>query len=194
MNPLVRKETVVIDEIRSEIGRPLDTPLRKCASVAIVENLFAGRQAEDLSLYGEWGSRLGALLVKNALEALCVGPEEIASYGKAAVTGVNGEQEHGAALLHIAFDGPVREALRDTLSIIPSSEKTGPAGCTIDVPLHSKRAVKVRTHYDAMEVSVADGPRPNEIMVVLCLTTGSRPFPRVGGLQLSEVKTLDGVN
>lgn len=194
MKPFVRKEVVVIDEVRAEIGRPLETPLRKCASAAIVENIFAGKQGEDLSLYGQWGNQLGALLVKNALEALGVGPEAIASYGKAAVTGVNGEQEHGASLLHIAFDGPVREALKDTLSIIPSSEKVGPAGCTIDVPLHSKRAVKVRTHYDAMEVSVADGPRPNEIMVVLCVTTGSRPFPRVGGLQLDQVKNLDGLS
>lgn len=194
MKPFVRKEIVVIDEVRSEIGRSLETPLRKCASAAIVENIFAGKQGEDLSLYGQWGNQLGALLVKNALEALGVGPEAIASYGKAAVTGVNGEQEHGAALLHIAFDGPVREALKDTLSIIPSSEKVGPAGCTIDVPLHSKRAVKVRTHYDAMEVSVADGPRPNEIMVVLCVTTGPRPFPRVGGLQLDQVKNLDGLS
>ncbi|WP_418706599.1 amino acid synthesis family protein, partial [Anaerotruncus massiliensis (ex Liu et al. 2021)] len=114
--------------------------------------------------------------------------------GKAVVTGLAGEQEHGSALLHIAFDGPVREALRDTLSIIPSTEKAGPAGCSVDVPLHSKRAVKVRTHYDAMEVSVADGPRPDEIMVVLCLTTGSRPFPRVGGLLLDQVKGVDGVS
>lgn len=194
MKPYVRKEVVIIDEIRAEIGKPLPMPLRKCASVAIVENLFAGKRVEDLSLYGEYGEWLGRRLVENALEALGVGPEEIQSYGKAVVTGLAGEQEHGSALLHITFDGPVREALRDTLSIIPSTEKAGPAGCSVDVPLHSKRAVKVRTHYDAMEVSVADGPRPDEIMVVLCLTTGSRPFPRVGGLLLDQVKGVDGVS
>lgn len=124
---MVRKEVVIIDEIRAEIGKPLPVPLRKCASVAIVENLFAGKRVEDLSLYGEYGEWLGRLLVENALEALGVGPEEIQSYGKAVVTGLAGEQEHGSALLHIAFDGPVREALRDTLSIIPSTEKAGPA-------------------------------------------------------------------
>ena len=194
MKPYVRKEVVLIEEVRSELGKPLEVPLRKCASIAIIKNLYANQIVSDLSLYESYGAWLGEHLVKNALDALQVGPEAIQSYGKAAVTGLAGEQEHGAALLHLGFDAPVREALKDTLSIIPSSEKSAPAGCSIDVPLHSKRAVKVRTHYDAMEVWVPDAPRPDEIMVVLCLTTGSRPFPRVGGLLLDQVKGLDGVN
>ena len=194
MKPYLRKEVVLIEEVRSELGRPLEVPLRKCASVAIVKNLFAGKNVSDLSLYESYGAWLGERLVSNALAALKVEPQEIQSYGKAAVTGLDGEQEHGAALLHLGFDAPVRAALKDTLSIIPSSEKSAPAGCSVDVPLHSKRAVKVRTHYDAMEVWVPDAPRPDEIMVVLCLTTGSRPFPRVGGLLLDQVKGLNGVD
>lgn len=194
MKPYIRKESVIIDEVRSEIGRELDTPLRKCASIAVVENVFAGKYVQDLSLYEEYGAYLGELLMKNALEMLGVEPEEIQSYGKAAITGLGGEQEHGAALLHTGFDRPIREILKDTLSMIPSSEKAAPAGCTIDVPLHSKRAVKVRTHYDAMEVFVQDAPRENEIMLVLCVTTGSRPFPRVGGLLLDQVKNMDGIS
>lgn len=194
LKPYIRKEAVIIDEVRSEIGRELAVPLRKCASIAVVENVFAGRYVKDLSLYQEYGIFLGRLLLENALEALEAGPEEIHSYGKAAVTGLGGEQEHGAALLHTGFDAPIREILKDTLSIIPSSEKASPAGCTIDVPLHSKRAVKVRTHYDAMEVSVFDAPRMNEIMIVLCVSTGPRPFGRVGGLQLEQVEKMDGIS
>ncbi len=192
--PYIRKEVVIIDEIRKEIGRELEHPLRKCASAAIVENVFAGTHTEDLSLYKEYGEYLGKLLIENALDALDVKPADIQSYGKAAVTGLAGEQEHGSALLHMGFDAPVREILGDTLSIIPSSEKSAPAGHSIDVPLHSKRAVKVRTHYDAMEVYVDDAPRPDEIMIILCVTTGPRPFARVGGLLLDQVKNMDGIS
>lgn len=194
LKPYIRKEVVIVDEVRKEIGKTLDHPLRKCASVAIVENVFAGTHTQDLSLYKEYGEYLGRLLIENALETLAVEPSEIQSYGKAAVTGVGGEQEHGAALLHMGFDAPVREILTDTLSIIPSSEKVAPPGHSIDVPLHSKRAVKVRTHYDAMEVYVEDAPRADEIMIILCVTTGPRPFARVGGLLLDQVKNMDGIS
>lgn len=194
MKSYIRKEVVIIEEVRKEIDRELEKPLRKCASIAIVKNLFAGHHIQDLSLYEEYGAYLGKLLIENALDALEVKPEEIESYGKAAVTGTDGEQEHGSALLHMGFDTPIREILKDTLSIIPSSEKTAPEGRTIDVPLHSKRAVKVRTHYDGMEVFVEDAPRSDEIMIVLCVTTGSRPFARVGGLLLDQVEKLDGIS
>lgn len=190
----IRKETVVVDEVRREIGRELEIPLRKCAAIAVVENPWAGQTVEDLSKLSACGAALGERLVKNALNALGATPEEIHSYGKAVVTGLAGEQEHGAALLHICFDEPVRKALKDTRSIIPSTEKCAPAGCAVDLPLHSKRAVKVRSHYDAMEVSVADSPRPDEMMLILCLTTGSRPFPRVAGLLLDDVQGEDGIN
>lgn len=192
--PYIRKEVVVIDEIRQEIGEKLENPLRKCASAAVVKNLFSGCHVQDLSIYEEYGAYLGKMLMENALEALDVDAAEIQSYGKACITGIGGEQEHGAALLHMGFDGPVREILKDTLSIIPSSEKAAPAGSSIDVPLHSKRAVKVRTHYDGMEVLIEDSPHPDEIMIVLCVTTGSRPFPRVGGLLPDQVKNLDGIS
>lgn len=194
MKPVVRKEAVILAEVRREMDRTLDTPLRKCAAVAILENIYSGRRVDDLSLYGAYGTYAGRLLANAALDALGIGPEAVHSYGKAAVVGAGGELEHGSALLHIAFDDPVRELLRDTKSLIPSSEKVGPTGCSIDVPLHHKKALKVRTHYDTMEVSIADAPLPGEVMLVLCLSTGSRPFPRVGGLLLQDIKGVDGVS
>lgn len=194
MKPIVRKEVVIDDEIRMEMGKALDRPLHKCAAVAIVENIYAGKYVEDLSLYAEYGKYLGKLLVDAAMARLGVGPDHIDSYGKAAVVGVNGELEHGSALLHMAFDGPIRAVLADSKSVIPSSEKVGPAGCSVDVPLHHKKALKIRTHYDCMEVSVADAPRPDEVMLVLCLATGPRPFARVGGLLLENIKGENGLD
>ena len=193
MGDFIRKETVIIDETRSEIGKELDTPLRKCASIAVVKNRYAGREVQEMPEYAELGRELGKRLIENALDALKITADEVNSYGKAAVTGFGGEQEHGSALLHTGVDEGVRSVLTDSKSIIPSSEKSAPAGCTVDVPLHHKLALKVRTHFDAMEVSVADAPRDGEILIVLCVTTGGRPFPRVGGLLLKDIKGENGV-
>ena len=66
--PCIRKEVVVIEETRKEIGKRLEKPLRKCASAAVIKNLFAGYHTQDLSLYEEYGAYLGKLLLENALD------------------------------------------------------------------------------------------------------------------------------
>lgn len=193
MRDFIRKETVIIDETRSEIGKKLETPLRKCASIAVVKNIYAGKNVQEMPEYAAYGKELGKRLIEQALTALNITADDVNSYGKAAVTGLGGEQEHGSALLHTGFDEGMRSVLTTSKSIIPSSEKSAPAGCSVDVPLHNKLALKVRTHFDAMEISVADSPREDEILIVLCVTTGGRPFPRVGGLLLPDIKGEDGV-
>jgi len=194
MKPEIRKETIIINETRIEIKKKLDVPLRKCASIAVIDNLFAGKKIHDLSLFGKFGAYLSKILLENALDALNIDGSEVESYGKAVIVGLDGELEHGSAILHIAFNDFLYKTINNSRSIVPSCEKVGPAACTIDVPLHSKRAVKVRTHFDAMEVQIEDSPRGNEIMIVLCISTGSRPFPRIGGLSLADVKGINGVD
>jgi len=194
MEPIIRKENIIIDELRIENGKHLAVPLLKCAAIAIIENPFIGEEEQDLSTYGVLGKQLGRLLMENALRALRISPEDVQSYGKAVVTGLNGEMEHGAALLHQGFDDSIREILPLSKSIVPSAEKVAPAGCTIDVPLHHYKAMKIRSHYDGMEVFVQDAPRANEIMIVLSLTTGGRPLSRVGGLEYKDAIGQDGVN
>ena len=97
------------------------------------------------------GAELGALLGKTAVEQLAGEPH---SYGKAAIVGMNGELEHAAALLHPALGAPLREAVGGGKSIIPSSKKMGGPGTTIDVPLHHKDAMYVRSHFDAMTFKI----------------------------------------
>lgn len=111
MRDLIRKEAVIIDETRSEIGRKLETPLKKCASIAIVKNIYAGREVQEMPEYAEYGRELGKRLIENALDALRITADDVNSYGKAAVTGFGGEQEHGSALLHTGFDEGVRAVL-----------------------------------------------------------------------------------
>jgi len=44
-----------------------------------------------------------------------------------------------------------------------------------------------------MEVRIPDAPKENEIVVSIVVTNGGRPHPRIGGLQISEVKGEDGL-
>jgi hypothetical protein len=62
-----------------------------------------------------------------------------------------------------------------------------------DIPLGHKDAAFVRSHFDGMEVRVADAPRADEIVVAVAVTDSGRPHPRVGGLKADEIKGEDGL-
>ena len=186
----IRKLLTVSEEILSDGGRETRRPLRKVAAVAVLENPFAGRFVDDLTALADAGEELGALLAKRATEALGAPAE---SYGKAAIVGEGGEYEHAAALLHPKLGAPLRAAVGGGKAIIPSAKKLGGPGAAIDVPLHFKDAAFVRTHYDAMEVRVPDAPRANEIVLVIAITDGGRPHPRIGGLTKDEARKEDGL-
>jgi hypothetical protein len=186
----IRKLVTIVEEIRADGVREAARPVRRAAAVAVVENPFAGRWVDDLGPLVALGETLGGLLGKQAVEALGAGVE---SYGKAAIVGLDGEYEHAAAILHPTLGTPFRAAVGGGKAIIPSAKKLGAAGAAIDVPLHYKDAAFVRSHFDAMEVRVADAPKPNEIVVALVVTNGGRPHPRVGGLTRGEAKGEDGL-
>ena len=61
------------------------------------------------------------------------------------------------------------------------------------MPLGHKDAAFVRSHFDAIEVRIADAPRANEILVAIAVTDSGRPLPRIGGLQKHEIKGEDGL-
>ncbi len=186
----IRKLVTVVEEILSDGGRPARRPLKKVAALAVLENPFAGRYVDDLAELVDAGEELGALLSKRATEALGAPAE---SFGKAAIVGEQGELEHAAALLHPKLGAPLRAAIGGGKAIIPSAKKLGGPGTTIDVPLHFKDAVFVRSHYDAMEVRLPDAPRAGEIVLAIALTDGGRPHARLGGLTKEEAKKEDGL-
>ena len=191
MEPKIRKIVTNVEEIRYEGFQTLEKPLHKCSVAAVIVNPFAGSYAEDLSQLTEYGEYLGEYLTKMAVKAL--GHVPVHSYGKGAIIGLNGELEHGGAILHPKLGKPMREVIGGGKAIIPSAKKVGPAGASLDVPLHYKDAAFVRTHYDAMEIRIPDAPKENEIVIALVFTDGGRPHARIGGLQLSEIKGEDGL-
>jgi len=189
--PKIRKIITTVEEIRYEGFSDVKQPIHKVAVSAVIENPFAGMYQEDLSELTEIGEWLGDYLAREAVKLLR--GDKVHSYGIGAIIGLYGELEHGAAILHPKLGKPMRDVIGGGKAIIPSAIKTGTAGTALDVPLHYKDAAFVRTHYDAMEVCIADAPKDDEIVVSLVFTDGGRPHPRIGGLLISEVKGEDGL-
>jgi len=193
MSAVIRKIVVTVEETCREAGQSVSPPTRKAAAVAVIDNPFAGKRIEDLSALVAIGEELGGLLTKRAVAALGIEGARAESYGKAAIVGEDGELEHAAAILHPKMGAPVRAALEKGAALIPSAKKMGGMGTAIDVPLGHKDAAFVRSHFDAMEVRVADAPRSNEILVAIVVTDSGRPAPRIGGLTVKEIKGVDGL-
>ena len=189
----IRKLVVQVDETRIEMGKTIDPPARRALAMAVIHNPCAGRYVENLDELIAIGEELGGLLGSKCVEALGIKPNEAQSYGKAAIVGEAGEVEHAAAILHPKLGAPLRKAVEKGAALVPSAKKRGGLGTAIDVPLSHKDAAFVRSHFDAMEARIGDAPRANEIVVAIVVTDSGRPLPRIGGLQVHEVKGEDGL-
>ena len=193
MKAAIRKIAVLVEETHTEMDRKITPATRRAAAVAVIENPFAGKYAEDLSDLMTIGEELGELLTTKAVAALGIPANTVESYGKAAAVGENGELEHAAAILHPKLGTPVRRVLGKGAALIPSNKKRGGLGVILDIPLGHKDAAFVRSHFDGMEVRLNDAPRANEIMVAVAVTDSGRPLPRVGGLTKDQIKGEDGL-
>src|ERR1700723_3641369 len=126
------------------------------------------------------------------IAALGGDPKKIEGYGKGAIVGSAGEVEHGA-LWHAPGGYAMRDALGGAKAIVPSAKKVAGPGARLDVPITHINASYVRSHFDAIEVGVADAPRADEMLLALAMTTGPRVHNRAGGLEASQIKGLDGL-
>lgn len=193
MTANIRKLLVQVDETRVEMGQTIDPPTRRAVAIAVIDNPCAGRFEPNLDELMSIGAELGGLLGERCVAALGIPPSQAESYGKAAIVGEAGELEHAAAILHPKLGAPLRQAVEKGAALVPSSKKRGGMGTAIDVPLGHKDAAFVRSHFDAIEARVGDAPRANEIVVAVAVTDSGRPLPRIGGLQINEIKGEDGL-
>lgn len=188
----IRKVVVLTEEIRrdGDLVDP-DGPLVRVAAGAVIRNPYAGRPSSPslAELVGP-SSELARLLAARAQAALGA---PVDGYGKAAIVGLGGEQEHGVACLTSAFGDAVRDSFGGGKAWIPSATKRAAAGARIDVPTAYRHALWVRSHYDTITVSVEDAPMPNEILVVLAVTNRGRLNARLGGLEKQDVRGEDGL-
>lgn len=187
----IKRTLTFFDEVGIEAGQQINPPLRKVAVVAIIDNPFAGRFERDLSALTNASAAIGEQICRTAVSMLA--PYKPESYGKAAIVGINGEQEHGVSLLTTVFGNVMREAAGGGKAWISSITKRATPGSTIDIPLAHKDALYVRSHYDGITITIPDAPLPNEIAVICAYASRGRPNHRVGGLAASEIKGVDGL-
>lgn len=185
----IRKRVLAVETIHHEGGPAPAVPLRMAAAGAVVRNPYAGRYEPDLLPFMAELRALGRELAEEAAGVL--GKDRVEAYGKAAIVGVDGELEHGA-VWHEAGGWAMRAVLGEPKAIVPAAKAVASAGYRLMVPLHYIHAAYVRSHFNAMEVGVQDGPRPGEIFFALAMADGGRIHERLGGLRKEQVSVNDG--
>jgi hypothetical protein len=184
--------SLVEDTLTGESGAVDDLgPLRRVVVAASIRNPYSGAYSEDLSLIVAGSPMLGEEFGRRLVASL--GGLPARSYGKSALVGTSGDLEHGNAFLTTAFADPVRRVLGGGRAWISSTGKRGAIGASIDVPLASKDALYVRSHYDTVTVSFPDAPAPDEVVVIFAVATRGRIRARLGGLRYEDVKGSDGL-
>lgn len=188
----IRRRLVLVDTATAEAGIAAGRPLVKVAVVTILKNPFAGAPfTADLSPLIGPSAALGGEMATAGVAAMAGEPVE--SYGKGAVVGTAGEQEHGIALITTPFGDALRAAIGGGQAWISSFSKRASAGATIDVPLAHKDALYVRSHYDGMTVHLPDAPLPDEIAILACFASRGRLNARLGGIDADEIVGEDGL-
>lgn len=209
----IRRTHTHVEDIFHEFGPVAAQPLRRGFIAAVLTNPFSGRYEADILPMMEALNAVGTAMAHQLLRAMDITREQIESYGKGAIVGAAGELEHGA-LWHVPGGYAMRELLGwsgdraaymagkgedktgqpgNALSIVPSTKKVGPPGCTLDVPLTHINASYVRSHFDAIEARVPGAPLPDEVVYVLAMSTGARVHARVGGLKAADIAKWDGL-
>ena len=177
----LRKVVTHTEEVHIEGGRPADPPLRLLGIAAVLTNPWAGRGfVEDLRpTILEVAPRLGEVLVPRLVD-LAGGADAVEGYGKAAMVGTSGEVEHGSALIHtLRFGNVFREAVGGTAYLSFTNTRGGP-GATLSIPMMHKVDPGWRSHYLTLEMTGADAPAPDEIVVAIGASVGGRPHHRIG--------------
>jgi hypothetical protein len=187
----VRKFVLHVEDTLHEFGPPAARPQRKGYIAAVAHNPYAGRYVEDLMPLMEALKPLGTAMAQRLIDALG-GAGNVVSYGKSAIVGLGGELEH-AALWHEPGGYGMRELIKPSKAIVPSTKKVAAAGHPVDVPLSHVNAAYVRSHFDSIECAIPDAPRDDEVVWIQAMMTAPRIYDRAGGLKDSDVKGEDGL-
>ena len=181
----VRKIVTYVEETCTEGGRRVDPPARVAVVVAVVTNPWAGQGFVDdlLPKIDEVAPELGALLAPRVVEAL---DAPVEAYGKAAIVGLDGEIEHGSALIHTLKFGDHFRKVAEATTLLPAVEKRAAAGTVFDIPLKHITDATTRSHHQTVEMRVPDGPRADEILVGLAAAAQGRPQARLAPLSTEQ--------
>jgi len=182
----IRRNLVIRDEIFQLAGQTAEPPLRRLAVISVVENPYLDRYEPKLTPLVDASVELGHAMAARAKAEL--NGTLVESYGKGGLVGLRGEQEHANALLTTAFANPFRDMIGNAKAWISSVTKIAAPGDSIDIPVNNIHDINVRSHYDAMSLTLANIPMPDEIAVIFCLFSRGRIGARVGGMTHDEAK------
>ncbi|HIG25961.1 MAG TPA: amino acid synthesis family protein [Acidimicrobiia bacterium] len=177
----IRKIVSHHEEVLVEGGKAAAPSLHLYGVAAVLANPWAGQGfVEDLRpAILATAPALGEVLVPR-LTALAGGGEAIEAYGKASMVGTSGEIEHGSALIHtLRFGNVFRDAVNGTAYLSFTNTRGGP-GATVSIPMMHKEDPGWRSHYLTLEMTIADAPGPDEIVVAIGASVGGRPHHRIG--------------
>ncbi|GAA2613416.1 amino acid synthesis family protein [Streptomyces axinellae] len=181
----LRKTVTLVDEIHTEGGQAVSPVARTAVVAAVIDNPWAGQGfVADLAPgIDAIAPQLGALLAPLVVKAL---GSPVEAYGKGAVVGLDGEVEHGSALIHtLKFGDHFREAASAT-TLLPAVEKRAAAGTVFDIPLKHITDATVRSHHQSVEVRIPDAPRADEIVIALAAAAQGRPQARLAPLKSEQ--------
>jgi hypothetical protein len=187
----LRKTVTVVEEINAEYGARANPALRRVATAGVLKNPLAGKSAgADLAPLIEYSLELGVSLTKIALAALGGSPAQLRAYTKAALVGIGGDLEHGAAMIHPRLGMAMRRTIKRGRIIIPGHAKVGPPGTSVDLlygPLDDGWDLDA---FDSTPVLIHDAPRPDEIVLWVGYALGPRVNARSKGPDQKEVDAL----
>lgn len=177
----VRKLVTTTEEVLQDGGTPTAATILRASAVAVIDNPWVGTGTdEDLQPETERVAPILAKLLADRLIDALGGADKVEAFGKAAVVGLNGETEHAGALTHTPFFGNLVREFLEGSSIICFADDRAEAGASIRVPMWHKTAAATRSHYQTIDVYLADAPHADEIAVIAAASTGPRPHSRIG--------------
>lgn len=181
MSAQIRKTLLHVETTLIEGGRSAPRPLKLIGAAAVVKNPWAGMGfVEDLKpAIHDVAPELGALLTGMILDA-AGGGDLVEGYGKAAITGLDGEVEHASALIHtLRFGNHYRQAV-GAKTYLAFTNIRGGANTPVMIPLMDKNDEGRRSHYLTVHFAIPDAPAADEIVIALGASIGGRPHHRIG--------------
>ena len=184
----IRQIVVIERETRIETGYPIVPCTRQVAACAVLANPYAARRSasdSELTELTQISVEVGAELTARALERFPTERPPIA-YSKGVIVGIDGDREHGAAMIHARLGLAMRQGLRAGPALIPGTKKVAQPGAAIDLIFGGAEDAWNYDAMDAMEVSIPGAPRPDEIVLIVAFAT-ARPNARTNGASPDQV-------
>lgn len=186
----VRKIVRHVEELDEVNGVALERPHRIAYVIAVIKNPFGtdGYVQDLVTVADGIAEQIGDLTGPACVELL---DDEVEVFGKVALVGVDGEVEHGSALIHNLRFGNVFRGAAGGTELLPAAEKTGLVATSIDVPLKHKLDAKTRSHHQTFTLRVEDAPRADEILVGCVAGNQGRPLARLAAFGAEASAEID---